>query len=175
MGWLLIGVGVLIVSVATVVWFYLTDLMIKAGFAVGVLLTVFGNIIGSVNASPADIPLTPAVYTLRAIQTDNETTGQFFILAATVKNKSVYRFYQEDDRGRISMETLDADDVYLVEDGKKQVVSYDDATCHTRNVGNKWWSPFAEAGCTSAWGERTEIHIPKGSIRDQVDVDLPVK
>lgn len=99
---------------------------------------------------------TRTTYDLRALSTATAISGSgggnALIASATIDEKAVYRFYQEDKGGGITLRTVDAADVTLYEDGRSEIVYVD-------------YSGFGR--------DHVEIHVPAGAVAADIDVSLP--
>ena len=102
-----------------------------------------------------------------ALQDNNETQGQFFLGSGYINNKLQYSIVIEDEHGGKTIQQLSTDTTSLFEDGETCIIAYQ----------NKYTNPLVikllgTDLATKGNVTRYEIHIPKGSIATQYNIDL---
>ncbi|MEO2600972.1 hypothetical protein [Clostridium butyricum] len=102
-----------------------------------------------------------------ALQDSSGMQGRFFLGSGYINNKLQYSIVIEDEYGGKKIQQLDNDRTSLFEDGETYIIAYQ----------NKYTNPLVIKllGTDLALNEnvtRYEIHIPKGSVTTQYNIDL---
>ncbi|KKL26045.1 hypothetical protein LCGC14_2399210 [marine sediment metagenome] len=128
------------------------------GAVVGVLLLIAG-IVWLVNQEPENYDDPIGTYELRALADKHEIDGSggFFLLGGyfSINSDFTYYFYRITDNGGYVMEGVDRWALEVFEDIEKDQKPYAELWDY-RSEGHRRW----------------EVHIPKGSITNEINLDL---
>ncbi|WP_157186503.1 hypothetical protein [Nocardia jiangxiensis] len=124
--------------------------------------TILGLVITIVANVATDHQDDYAAYGLEAIKDGNTITGDFVLGTGILTSNATYTFY-DNSNGAIHLEKVEASDIALYEDSAKPyVVEY--IGCHLKP---NWLAP-----CLTDDPRFVEIHVPPGSVKNQINLDL---
>lgn len=109
-----------------------------------------------------DVDTDPDTFYLQAINMGDTTSGRFFLGSGYIGESNVYSFYVKSNGGFYASQ-VDADNTFIIEEaGEPRLETY-------RDCVKEWALPRWFDECN----ERYVIHVPPGSIKPMVNMDLP--
>jgi hypothetical protein len=129
------------------------------GFCCGMLTVGIGNLALDHNDHYRTVNLI-------ALRDGTGQTGEYFLGTGTTDTTGKYVFYFADSDGARHLVNIDSADVRLYEDSPKPyAIQYMGCDLSAKWVG----------ACITGEPRFVEIHVPTGSIRNQVDLNLNAK
>jgi hypothetical protein len=109
-----------------------------------------------------------------ALSASVTTEGSFFLGSGQIEGRPCYFFYFETPDGGKKLDKLDASQVTLYEEDRKD--AYFAKAINKRDwSGHGWVYDFFVPPIlrSQEWGNEYAIHVPKGSIKEEIRLDLP--
>lgn len=130
---------------------------------IGLLVGAVFGLLVSLFIGAAHLDTSTTRSNLANLQDGSSTSGGFFLGTGHIDEKQVFTYYKETDNGKFQLRNLENDtDVFVVQDTKGE--AYVETT---QTDVNPAWSLWGVGG----YIEKTEFHVPKGSIKTDFVLD----
>lgn len=100
---------------------------------------------------------------LASLANASEVEGSGGMFVSRVEEKNVLRYVEARDDGGFELKEIDADGVTIYEDADKDSARIDVESCHREGVDPD--------SLSYSCGTRTRVHVPKGTVSTDFEVD----